>query len=96
MHEKFAFASIIALVCVWLVCKFCENLALRVWGFIAIILGLIFVLGADGDFWQFIFLLVIFFARHCFARLCGDAYCCPACCCPACVGCGFGYFALRL
>ena len=60
MHEKFAFASIIALVCVWLVCKFCENLALRVWGFIAIILGLIFVLGADGDFWQFIFLLVIF------------------------------------
>lgn len=52
MHEKFAFASIIALVCVWLVCKFCENLALRVWGFIAIILGFIFVLGggfsADG------------------------------------------------
>ncbi|MDY3663197.1 MAG: hypothetical protein SO045_01160 [Campylobacter sp.] len=42
---------------IWLVCKFCENLALRVWGFIAIIWGLIFVLGADGDFWQFIFLL---------------------------------------
>ena len=41
-------------------CKLCENLALRVWLFIAIILGLIFVLGADGDFWQFIFLLVIF------------------------------------
>ena len=52
MHEKFAFASIIALVCVRLVCKFCENLALRVWGFIAIILGFIFVLSggfsADG------------------------------------------------
>ena len=38
--------ALIALVCVWLVCKFCENLALRVWLFIAIILGLIFVLGA--------------------------------------------------
>ena len=49
MHEKFAFASIIALVCVWLVCKFCENLALRVWGFIAIILGFIFVLGFSAD-----------------------------------------------
>lgn len=44
--------AIIALICVWLVCKLCENLALRVWFFITIILGFIFVLGgglsADG------------------------------------------------
>ena len=52
LSNQTAFISIIALVAIWLVCKFCENLALRVWGFIAIILGLIFVLGggfsADG------------------------------------------------
>ncbi|MCI7550522.1 MAG: hypothetical protein MSA33_08815 [Campylobacter sp.] len=60
LSDQTAFISIIALVAIWLVCKFCENLALRVWLFIAIIWGLIFVLGADGDFWQFIFLLVIF------------------------------------
>ena len=57
LSDQTAFISIIALVAIWLVCKFCENLALRVWLFIAIILGFIFVLGADGDFWQFIFLL---------------------------------------
>lgn len=38
--------ALIALVCVWLVCKFCENLALRIWLFIAIVLGLFFALGA--------------------------------------------------
>ena len=57
LSDQTAFISIVALVAIWLVCKFCENLALRVWIFIAIILG--FVLGADGDFWQFIFLLGI-------------------------------------
>ena len=50
LSDQTAFISIIALVAIWLVCKFCENLALRVWIFIAIILG--FVLGggfsADG------------------------------------------------
>lgn len=44
--------AIIALAAVWLVCLLCKNLALRVWGFIVIILGFIFVLGggfrADG------------------------------------------------
>lgn len=44
--------AIIALVAIWLVCKLCENLALKVWLFMAIILGFIFVLGggfsADG------------------------------------------------
>ena len=60
LGNQTAFISIIALAAIQLVCKLCENLALRVWLFIAIILGLIFVLGADGDFWQFIFLLVIF------------------------------------
>ena len=52
LSDQTAFISIIALVAIWLVCKFCENLALRVWLFIAIIWGLIFVLGggfsADG------------------------------------------------
>ena len=52
LSDQTAFISIVALVAIWLVCKFCENLALRVWGFIAIILGFIFVLGggfsADG------------------------------------------------
>ena len=52
LSNQAAFISIIALAAIQLVCKLCENLALRVWIFIAIILGLIFVLGggfsADG------------------------------------------------
>ena len=52
LSNQAAFIAIIALVAIWLACKFCENLALRVWGFIAIILGFVFVLGggfsADG------------------------------------------------
>ena len=64
LSDQTAFISIIALVTIQLVCKLCENLALRVWLFIAIILGFIFVLGfsADGLFWQVIF-WVGFFAR---------------------------------
>lgn len=49
LSNQAAFIAIIALVAIWLVCKFCENLALRVWLFIAIILGFIFVLGFSAD-----------------------------------------------
>ena len=49
LSNQTAFIAIFALACVWLVCKFCENLALRVWLFIAIILGFIFVLGFSAD-----------------------------------------------
>ena len=49
LSDQTAFISIIALVTIQLVCKLCENLALRVWLFIAIILGFIFVLGFSAD-----------------------------------------------
>ena len=52
LSNQAAFMYIIAIAAIWLVCKFCGNLALRVWLFIAIILGFVFVLGggfsADG------------------------------------------------
>ncbi|ARR00427.1 hypothetical protein [Campylobacter porcelli] len=41
--------GIIALVCVYLICKFCENLTLRVWGFIATILSFIFILSGGFE-----------------------------------------------
>lgn len=41
--------GIIALVCVYLICKFCENLTLRIWGFIATILSFIFILSGGFE-----------------------------------------------